>query len=197
MNRWLRCAVVCGAAPLAVGVAVFLVWLLTRWNWLMFAGILTIYGGLAVVAVGAASLVVFVWKSLRAGQLHRKLVTQRALAVGGLLLLNFAVAAAMVASVIYIETRYIVTVVNHSSVEVRSFVVSGGGVTIDVGTLAPGSEARRVFFIEHDGVLKGEGMQDGRRVEGIIEGYVTNSMGGNKLVKITPDGTLDVTDKRR
>ncbi len=196
MNRWLRYAVVCGAAPLVVGVTVFLAWLLTKWKWLMLAGILTIYGGLAMVAVGAVSIIVFVWKSLRTGRTPRQQVARHAFTVGGLLLLNFAVAAVIVASVIYIETQYVVTVINDSSVEVRSFVVSGGGVTIDVGTLSPGSEARRVFFIKQDGTLKGEGIQDNRRIEGVIEGYVTGGIGGNKLVKITPDGLLDVTDKR-
>lgn len=197
MNRWLQIAVVCGATSLTIGITIFLAWLLTRWNGLMMAGILTVYGGVGVVAIGAVSVAVFVWKSLRAGQAPRKQVVRRAVAVGSLLLLNVVVAAIIIASVTYLETRYVVTVVNASSAEVRSFVVTGGGVTIDVGMLPPGAEAHRVFFIKHDGVLKGEGVQGERRIEGVIEGYVTHGMGGNMLVKITPSGTLDVADRGR
>ena len=195
MNRWLRFSVICGAAPLTVGVAIFLTWLLTRWDWLMLAGVLTIYSGLVVVAVGTIGVVLFVWKSVRVGHTPRKHVAWQALTVSGFLLLNVPVAAAIVASVIYIETQYVVTVINDSSAEVHSFVVSGGGVTIDIGTIAPGSEVRRAFIIKHDGELKGQGMQGGRPIEGIIEGYVTNGLGGNKLVRIQSDGTLGVADR--
>ena len=70
----------------------------------MFAGILTIYGGLAVVAVGAVSVAVFVRTSLKVEQTPRKPVVRQAFTIGGLLLLNFPVAAAIIASVIYMET---------------------------------------------------------------------------------------------
>jgi hypothetical protein len=46
MKLFYGVALVCGAVPLIAGILIFLLWLITHWNWLMMAGIITLYGGL-------------------------------------------------------------------------------------------------------------------------------------------------------
>ena len=195
MNRLLRFAFICGVTPLTIGIVILLTWLLTGWHWLMAAGIVTLYGGLLLVFIGAVSLVAFAWTSVRGRSASCRQTIRQSLPVAGVLAVNFPVAVGIIAAVIHLETRYIVTIVNDSSVAVDSFVVSGGGVSVNVGSVPPGSKVRRSFFIKHDGTLTGKGKQDSRSIEGVIDGYVTNSSRGNKLVKIRPDGTLEVADK--
>ena len=42
MNRAYWVALICGAIPLVAGVSIFLLWLMTRWDGLMAAGIYTL-----------------------------------------------------------------------------------------------------------------------------------------------------------
>ena len=196
MNRLLRLAFLCGITPLTVGVAVFLTWWLTRWHWLMAAGIATLYGGLLLACIGTICLVAFAWTSVRGRPASRRQTIRQALPVAGVLAVNVPVAVGIIAAAIYLETRYIVTIVNDSPAAVDSFVVSGGGVSVDFGPVPPKSKTHRSFFIKSDGTLMGIGKQDSRSIKVFIDSYVTNNLGGNKLVKIKPDGTLEVTDKR-
>ncbi|SIO67317.1 hypothetical protein SAMN05444166_8332 [Singulisphaera sp. GP187] len=43
MSPYYKISLICGATPLFVGIAIFLLWLITRWDWLMAAGLLTLY----------------------------------------------------------------------------------------------------------------------------------------------------------
>ena len=65
MNRVYRVALICGAAPLLIGVSIFILWLITRWDWLMMAGIFTLYGGVAIFVVGVLALARFCWLAFR------------------------------------------------------------------------------------------------------------------------------------
>ena len=50
LNQWHRVAVICGAGPLLLGTGIFLAWLVVRWDWLMMAGGVVLYVGLAGLA---------------------------------------------------------------------------------------------------------------------------------------------------
>ena len=55
----LRVALFCGICPLLLGVSIFLLWLATGWQWLMLAGIATIFCGTILVALGICSLAAY------------------------------------------------------------------------------------------------------------------------------------------
>ena len=54
-----RVALICGGFPLLFGISIFLLWLITRWEVLIFAGISTIFVGLAFFLIGAIALARF------------------------------------------------------------------------------------------------------------------------------------------
>ncbi len=49
-------AMLCGAVPLSLGIAIFLLWVITRWEALEVAGFLTIWAGTIFVAAGCIAL---------------------------------------------------------------------------------------------------------------------------------------------
>ena len=61
MNRAYRIALICGVVPLTVGIFIFILWLVTRWDWLETAGLITIVGGCASFPVGMMALGYYCW----------------------------------------------------------------------------------------------------------------------------------------
>jgi len=195
MNRAYRVALICGALPLLVGVSIFLLWLITRWDWLMMAGIFTLYGGVAVFFIGSIALARFCWLAFRMPELPRRRLWLSTLGCGTLLLSNFAVAGGITASVIAIETHYTVIVHNTSQQPLSGVRVFGGGCEADFGTIPSGGVVRRSFWIQHDGELEFRAVSGATTYSKIIDGYVTNSMGDHTTVTINPDGTISVFNK--
>lgn len=194
MNRAYRVALICGASPLLVGVSVFLLWLVTRWDWLMAAGMLTLYGGVAIFLVGALALARFCWLAFRSPDPRGRRPWLSALACAGLLLVNVPVAGGIVAAAIAIETRYTVVVHNTSPQPLESVRVFGGGCDESLGSIPPGGFARRSFWIQRDGELRFRALRGAVIHTKTIDGYVTNNMGGHTTVTVHPDGTVSVSN---
>src|SRR5882672_9935062 len=127
LNRAHRIATFCGATPLLLGTAIFVAWLVVRRDWLMIAGAIVLYGGLAVVGTGVLALALSCWTAIRTSDvLHRRVWTST-LSCGGLLLANFLVAGGIIPAAIAIATRYTVVVINASQQRLDSVRVFGGG----------------------------------------------------------------------
>ena len=186
---------ICGVLPLLVGISLFLLWLITRWDWMKMAGIFTLYGGVAVFFIGAIALARFCWLAFRTPEFSRRRLWLSTLGCAALLLSNFAVAGGITASVIAIETRYTVIVHNTSQQALSGVRVFGGGCEADFGTIPPGGVVRRSFWIQHDGKLELRAVSGATTHSKTIDGYVTNSMGGHTTVTINPDGTISVSNK--
>ena len=173
-------ALICWAAPFLVGISIFLLWLITRWDWLMIAGVITLCAGLAAFALGAIDLVMAyemrLWRST--------------LACAALLFANFPVAAAIIAAVIAIETRYTVIVHNASREALGAVRVSGGGCDVSLGTIPPGASVSRTISFHGDGRLEFHADSDTASHEKVIEYYVTSNMGGHTTVRIDSDGSI-------
>jgi hypothetical protein len=195
MNRAYRVALICGVIPLLIGVPMFLLWLITRWDWLIMAGIFTLYGGVAIFLIDAIALARFCGLAFRTPELPRRRLWLSTLGCAALLLSNFAVAGGITASVIAIETRYTVTVHNASQQPLSGVRVFGGGCEADFGTIPPGGIVRRSFWIQHDGELGFRAVSGATTHTKTIDGYVTNGMGGQTTVTINPDGTISVSNK--
>ena len=194
MKLALRTAVVCGALPLIVGVTIFVLWLVTRWDWLMTAGFITICGGIAIVLIGALALARFWWLAVRMPDLsHRR--PWRSIAVCGILLLsNFPVAAGIMVTVAEIESNYTVVVRNASEETLVNVRVAGGGCDEVFGSIPPGADIRRTLRFECDGRLEFWAQGASNTYAETIDGYVTGNLGGRSIVTVHRDGTISVRD---
>ena len=195
MNRLYRLALICGSLPLFVGVSIFLLWLITRWEWLMTAGVFTLFGGVAVVFIGFIALCRFRGLALRTPELPGRRPWLSTRACTALLLSNFVVAGGITATVIAIVTRYTVIVHNTSQQPLSVVRVFGGGCAADFGTIPPGTIGRSSFWIRHDGELEFRAVSGATNHSHIIDSYVSNDMGGHTTVTIRPDGTISVSNK--
>jgi len=89
-----RVAQVCWAAPLAIGLFVTLLFLLTRENALALIGFFTLVAGVGLFGIGLVCLVVF-WCLLRnCSDDDRQKWSRRSWQLFGLMLLNFPIAFA-------------------------------------------------------------------------------------------------------
>lgn len=194
MNRAYRVALISGALPLLVGVSIFTLWMITRWDWLFLAGIFTLYSGVAIFCVGAVALARFCWLAFSIPELPRRRLWIASIGCAALLLSNFAVAACITATAIAIETRYTVIVHNASEQPLSGVRVFGGGCEVDFGTIPPDGVVRRSFWIQHDGALECRALRGATTSINTIDGYVTNNMGGNLTVTVNQDDTVSVAD---
>jgi hypothetical protein len=105
MNRSYRAAILCGAVPLLTGISIFLLWLATRWEWLMVAGLLTLYGGVFFFVTGVMALANYCWIALRMPELPKRRVWRLTLACTLLLFSNFAVAGGIIKIVVSLAGR--------------------------------------------------------------------------------------------
>jgi hypothetical protein len=113
------------------------------------------------------------------------------------LVLNIPVAGGILWTTYYLETRYTVVVRNHSSAAIQSAAITGGGVELEIGRIEPGASIRKKFHIVHDGTLVFSGEQTGRKLQMVIDSYVTNGGGGYKQVDVSADGMTEVRSNAR
>ena len=196
MKRLYRISLICGATPLAVGITMFAVWYFTRWDSLISLGILAFYGGLVVFFLGITCLSIYLWREFRKNKSFSRQLKKQGLLSGSILFANFPIAAIIIALVIRIMTVFTVVVANNSEYIVDSFLLITPGVNVELGPIAPTKEAKHSFYVAGDGVLKFEAQQGSDKIEGIVEGYVTSSMGGYKRVTIEPAKSFTVEDMR-
>jgi len=187
-----RAALVCGAAPLLTGISIFLLWLVTRWDSLMLAGLHTIYAGLAAFAVGCIALTIYLWRAFRSPDADQRRVRNATLACGGLLLVNFPVAFGIVAAVIDIESRYTVVIHNDSGQPLEDVRVFGGGCDKSLGSIAPGDTVRRRLRFDTDGELRLHATIGTTDIDEVIDGYITRDIGGRPTVTVEPGGAVSV-----
>lgn len=103
MSECYKVALVCGVAPLIVGVATFLLWLLTRWDTLMSFGLVVVIVSHIFFIVGCLAVVVYVRQARRDAKAPRLAIWFRALGATLLLLVNFPVAHGIIKAVVAIS----------------------------------------------------------------------------------------------
>ncbi len=162
----------------------------------MIAGILALAAGPVMCAFGFLNLSHFHWLARREPDHSPR---RRRLAVfwcGSLLLANFPAAGSILAAVIAIETAYTVVIHNASAQPLESVRVRGGGCDVDFGSIPPRGVARRSFWIHHDGELAFHATS-GTITYDVPDfvGYVTNGQGGQRTLKVNPDGTILIADE--
>ena len=112
-----------------------------------------------------------------------------------LLLANFPVAAGVILAAIAIETRYTVVVSNESAMVLKDAKVFGGGVDVSLGSLRPQASIKRSFYVVTDGRVMFRAISGDQVHSTLVDGYVTNGMGGNKVIEVHSNGDVEVIDK--
>ena len=184
-----RFALRVAAVPLALGVGIYLLWLPTRWDGLVTAGMIALYVGAAGVTLGAVALAVDLGQFARRGASARG-VLRRAAAPVGLFALTVATGVGTATLALAQVTGYVVVLRNHSAVPVERFEVTGGGIRHEWRDVEPGESRSVQFRFDRDGVLEYSVVAGGRRHQALVEGYVTHNMGGRAAIVYSRDGTF-------
>ena len=191
-TRRVRVPLVLGAAPLTLGISVFLLWLITGWLWLELVGLFLLYIGFASIVSGLVLLALWVLRRIHSGDWAREQLMDRTIFAAIVLVINFPVAGLIVWTAYNLSTRYTVVVHNYGSASIESGAITGGGVSLDLGPIDPGASVTKRFHVGHDGTLMFSGEQGGRKLQMVVDDYVTNGIGGQKQIEIFPDGTVQV-----
>ncbi len=192
MPRLLKSAIILGAAPLLVGTLIYCTWRLVRWDWLETAGLLTLVLGFVAFVAGTIALIGHLWLESRAKRTPGSPLWLRGALVGCLLLANFPAALFFGSSAQIIKNPYIVRVFNDSDQPVESLVVTGPGVRIELGPVAPGSHVEKYFYPRGEGSLELSARQMGVQIDGQVDSYVTTGAGADINIRIKPSGLFEV-----
>jgi hypothetical protein len=183
-----RAALACGALPLVTGASIFGLWVVTRREWLMVAGVFTLFVGLALFVVGALALARYAWLALRMAEPPVGFWVSAALAAG-LLLSNFPAAGLIVWKVADLESTYTVVVRNESGAPLRGLHVAVGEHTYaSFAPIPAGASATRTFRIRREGSLELH-TAGGPRT---IDPYVSAGFGATAFVTFAFDGGVSV-----
>ncbi|MCD6050362.1 MAG: hypothetical protein K0Q55_1765 [Verrucomicrobia bacterium] len=193
LPRLLKLAFLCGVLPLVTGTLVFLTWLVTRWDWLMLAGLITIFLGLVWFVMGAICLSIHLHRRGQIAPPERRRQNWLAFTTAGLLLVNFPAAYYYTAWASGISTRYTLIVVNESGQHMESVMVSAPGVKREFGPIQAGGQVKRHLNFFGDGRMDFKAKAS-TETAGMIDGYAMGSMGGKKVVRLKPDGAYTVDD---
>jgi hypothetical protein len=193
----LKIPLVFGAVPLTVGLSIFLFWLVTDWKWLQFIGLVTLCLGFGSVLAGFVYLGIWVLKMVRSGSWSRDRLMGQMLVVAVVLAANFPVACGILWTVYNLETRYTVVIRNHAPAALELAAITGGGVSLEIGRIRPGASITKEFRIVHDGTLVFSGEQSGRKLQVVVDSYVTNGSGGHKQIDVSPGGITEVQSSAR
>ena len=190
MPTLLRVAILCGVTPLITGFAIYVSWRQSRSEWLISAGFVNIAVGLVLFVSGVICLSMRSTRITSGGpDVHRRLSNFRKLA-WVLLIVNFPAALLIALSVIDVQTRYTVTVINESSRPIQSLLLKGPGVSVEAGSISPKKSLRKHLQFSGDGSLDFEIRSEQSKTNGVVEDYVTGGLGGAKTIRINGDGSI-------
>jgi hypothetical protein len=190
-----RVALLCGGFPLLVGVSVFLLWLATRADELMMAGVFVLFGGLACFAVGVLALARYCWLAFRAPELPRRFWIAT-IACAALLLSNFPAAGVIMYAAEAIFSRYTVVIRNDSDRSVEDVEVSGNGrLYFSTDSILPGDVVEGSFRLHHEGGLDLHARTGAAALSKEIDGYCID--GCHTIVTIRPGGAVSAVQRFR
>ena len=143
IRRTLNFALLYGATPLVVGVAIYVCWRVTAWPWLMQAGAVTLFVGMIFFVLGLAAC----WKAR--SRLHEVADVERGLSSGlimlalVLLLANWPVAFWLASDAIGNGQATEVAVQNNTATPLSDVSFSWASTKGDFGTIDAGSTASK------------------------------------------------------
>lgn len=181
-------AFVCGALPMILGTAVFVIWAVTRWEWWERAWMWLIGFAIICLLVGSVAIVRHLAQS-QSGSASGAGSRRCAVFAGLLLFLNIPAGVLLMMLLVSVLTRYTVDVVNDSDATVESLVLTGPGVeSLEIGPVAPQQRASKPLRFSGDGKLAYSGLYKGSIHTGILEASANPAAGGGKRLRIMPEG---------
>lgn len=195
MTRSLKCAFVCGAAPLGLSTLVLLTWLGTGYGgweraWLWLIGL-----GIACLLIGTICLLAHNRRVQADPAAYPRRWLYPGLA-GALLLLNLPVGALYMFVALNHASRYTIVVVNLSDQVVESLVLNGPGIdSLELGPISGKRRASTRLEFTGDGKLVYSGRCKGQVHSGILDGSANPISGGGKQLLITEDGFWQIQGK--
>ncbi|MHC1766961.1 MAG: hypothetical protein AB9869_22105 [Verrucomicrobiia bacterium] len=184
----LTTAFVCGALPMILGTAVFVIWAVTSWGWWERAWMWLIGFAMVCLLVGSVAVARHLAQS-QSGSASGAGSRRSAVFAGLLLFLNIPVGVLLMMLLVSVLTRYTVDVANDSDVPVESLVLTGPGVeSIEIGPVAPQQRTSKPLRFTGDGKLAYSGLYKGSIHSGILEASASPDAGGGKQLRIMPEG---------
>jgi len=187
---------VLGGAPLVIGVSIFLLYWLTRADWLMLAGFFTLLAGVICFLSGGGLLLVYALEERRRKRLHPTVLQRRLWIALVLLMSNWPAGVACVFAAVEVMSRITVTVVNQGTTKIDSFVVIAPGVNKELGPIPAGKKVKTSFQVAREGSLDFTMINGGTTSGGSIDGYVTGSDGAEYGVVVTGSNAVNVSKRR-
>lgn len=194
MNRWFKAAIACALLPMATGVAIFALWLAVRWEWLMVAGLFTIFGGCVFFLAGCGCLAMYCRTA--SDVTPQKQAVASTIIGAAILLSNFPIAAGIVVAAELMYTCYSVVIDNESGKPLDRARLCGGGVCRDIGVIPAGDKSRASLWFQGDGRVEFHATCGDAPILQTVDEYVTGYMGGHAVVTVHRDRTVSVVNDR-
>lgn len=172
---------ICWFLPLFFGVFIFLGWVITKYDYLMVAGIYNIYLGIILTIIG---LMIGIIKLIINKVNNKKTENKKILVLTILLLSNIPIAFGILYSAIIINTGYTTKIINQTDYLIDNCLIVGGGIEKNIGRIKPNEEKTKTVWFKKDGTLDFVYQLNENKKVIKIEGYVTRSMGGYRLIEI-------------
>jgi len=192
VNRWYQISLICGLAPLCIGVFIFLAWLASGAYWLEWTGMVNLYAGLVLFCIGLISLAVYFYKARRnaiRGYWKKSIVALL------ILLANFPVAAVIISAALYVASVSTVIIKNQSSSKIENIYLSEQGHVYEAGSVLANEKIERKFHFQSEGSIRYSFTRNDIKYEGIMFGYVTGGMGSSSKMLITKRGKVKIDEK--
>jgi len=155
----------------------------------MFAGIFTIYVGLALFCLGIVCLAIYFYKA-RANNI--KDYWKKSLVAFIILIANFPAAATIISAVMYEESASSVTVVNNSEYIVEDIYLSDRIHQYEIGSVLPNEILNKQIHFKSEGSVRYFFQSNGVKYKGTIFGDVTDGLGVSGEIVIDESGEVKV-----
>jgi hypothetical protein len=196
MKVLLKVAWFLGAAPLMMGVLIFLLWVQVRAHILVIAGLIVSIAGPFCILAATVCLTTYLRRMRKSQEVPGAVLTRQTVALVILFIANFVVAGGCFFGAIAVDTCYCVSVTNQSPQPLESARLSyGSRPPIQIGVIAPGSTVTKHFWVDQDGTLVFNATSGAATIAVTVDGYVTGNMGGRKEVVIDASNNATVYDK--
>jgi hypothetical protein len=187
-----RLAIIAGVTPLVAGILTFIVWYITRAEWLMVTGIFIIYAGLGFFCLGLLSIGVFSYIAIKARV--KRWVLKSALVII-LLVSNFPVAFGLMSAAIYIVSVSVILVDNQSDHVVEKIMLfDPAGNSYSFGPVTARERRDVTFRFKGEGAVTYEMSVAGSAHSGTVFGYITSGTRNTATITVSKDGTVNAQE---
>ncbi len=138
--------------PLVLGLGIYGLWFVTRWDGLVSAGLLTIVGGTVSLGAGVICLIAYGFRIYAKG-VPTSVVVRRVSLPAGLLLTTPLVGMLVASSALHALTTYEVVLYNASDTTITTFSFTAPGVDETWANVEPGAFRLSNLSVTGDGTL--------------------------------------------